>query len=399
MSDQLELAGWKLSFNSLSEFPNLVSDIRLKYQSVIKYIRKNEELINVLNLKLPTADLPKVTKLHILNVLYKKLLDDKEDRIAKLRELKIFRNAAGAICPLKSLVKQTDIGWLSLCKIHSEDYDPVLDDYLINKSVDIYNYVIVDHWNYLAPGLTNSNSISSLFGYASGVYKQNSNLRNLNDKKIVRINDIFVNTSDQFFYSSGLMVLDEGEYQHLQSAFLKINSPLLPNYDLLKFYSDTPFKLETSTFSYSIESPVALSKDEAQSLLKFCKKDGIELLKSCFLYQQEDEIIVAPKTDGVHLIFTDNEDVQVFIKKYYYDSFLVFPTSFSEFSSMLKLTGTALLTRLCHDLDLNNEKQLGEMIEIALQSDSDVRKYLLSRFDKLILNYQKDLTLIVLMLN
>lgn len=106
MKEQLIKASWALSKQSLSDFSNLFPSIQNRFQSQIKYIRRNEELISVLNLKLTDADLSKADKLNVMKVLAKKLSDDKEDRINKIREIMLFKSTLSDSLPLKSLLKR-----------------------------------------------------------------------------------------------------------------------------------------------------------------------------------------------------------------------------------------------------------------------------------------------------
>ncbi|HRG23929.1 MAG TPA: AAA domain-containing protein [Chitinophagaceae bacterium] len=380
IKEQLLKGGWKLSKTSLSEYSNLFPYIQNKSQAIIKYIRRNEGLINVLNLKLPEANLSRLEKLSVIRVLAKKLSDDKEERISKLREIRLFRNTLGQVAPLKSLLKSSTISWLNSWSIHSEDYDDVLNEYLISQPVDIYQNIVYPYWSEIVARLTQDSAIRSLFDYAKGVYKANSKLPVLSDLEIVRIGNVFCNQTCQFFYSSFLTSFTEAEYSLLESAFAKLETLPVPYRILLDYYDEPPFKLQQKEFEYSLKSSILLTLEEANAFLKLCAKESPEIFKGIsFSEISPTEISISPKLDEAHLVFSDNPVINNYITKYHSDLFIILPLGLKGFASSINIQGTALIKRLSFECDYSNPNQLSELIEIALHSDVDARKDLVNR--------------------
>jgi hypothetical protein len=393
IKSQLVKGGWKLSKHSLAEYSNIFPSIQLRFQSIIKYIRNNDELIRVLNLKLPNADLTKEEKLTIIKTLAKKLSDDKEERISKLREIKLFRNTLGQVIPLKSLVKVTQIGWLAPFVIHSKDDDAVIDDYLISSPVDIYQNIIFEYWSEIINRLTSESSIHSLFDYAKGVYKQNSKLNILSEKEIIKIRNAFVNQTASFFYSISLSSFTESEYAFLESVLEKVNANPVPVYSLLKYYEEPPFKIGAKPFQFSVEQSFSVTIDEAKAFLKLCAKEDPEMFKKVSVYQNKnDEIQISPKLDNVHAVVSENPLVNNYITEYHQNLFVILPPSLKDFSTSITLQGAALIKRLTHDCDFTNEKQLSTLIEITLQSELDARINLADKIQSLHFELDKPLT-------
>lgn len=393
IKEQLIRGGWKLSKKSLSEYVNLWTPVQNRFQAVIKYIRRNEELIRVLNLKLPAANLSPSERINIVKVLAKKLSDEKEERISKLREIQLFRNQLGQITPLKSLLKAANIGWLSSWVIHSEDYDTSLDDYFIVNPPDIYQNIVLAFWSVIVNRLTSEAAIRSLFDYAKGVYAQNPKLNVLSDKEIVRVGSTFVSQTSPFYYSHSLTSFSETEYSFLDTVLQKLNSPSLPAYDLLKYYEEPPFKIISKPFNYTLSFDISVNLEEAKAFLKLCNKENPEIFKSLSISQAADsEITIAPRLEGFHMIVSDNSLVRNYITTYHSELFLILPEALKEFGGAITLRDKELINRLSFECDLNNEKQLIELIEISLQSEVESRKYLANKIPSVFFDMDKPLT-------
>ena len=379
MKEQLIKASWALSKQSLSDFSNLFPSIQNRFQSQIKYIRRNEELISVLNLKLTDADLSKADKLNVIKVLAKKLSDDKEDRINKIREIKLFKSTLSDSLPLKSLLKETSISWLGKSVIHSNDYHESLDEYLISKPLDIYQNIIAPHWRMLVSHLSDS-EVLSLFSYAKGVFKQNVAIKSLSDLEIIKIGKSFINQTGAFFYSSSLSLFSESEYSILEKALEKLNLQPIPCYDLLKFYEEPPFKISSKNFNFQLTTSTTTSIEEARLFLKFCSKDFVDIFNVIDIQQNlDEEIIVSPKKENIHLVFSENLLVRNYIADHHSELFRMLPIDLKDFSQSVKLQGTPLFTRLTHECDYSNNEQLSALIDIALQSEIEARKILIDK--------------------
>jgi len=384
---ELIKSGWILSINSLNEYSFLFTQIKKYFQAVIKYIRSYEELINVLNIKLPIANLTKLEKLNIVNVIAKKLINAREERIGKLRELILFRNKLGVAKPLKSLLNDTQISWLNSSCIHSEDNDLILEDYLSTTPIEIYQNIIYLFWSEIVHQYSSLDDIHSLFEYAIKVYSQNSNLPVLSDKEIVRLGNSFFGTSASFYYSPSLLSLSESEYHILESVFKKFKALLIPNYELLKYYEEKTFKIATRPLNLSIDESIHVTLDEAKVFLKLCTKVDSELFQTKDITQiHENEFLISNKIPGIEFVVSGNILINKYILDYHPNLFKILPEKLFEFCSQINLQGFALINRLVLEYKLDNEKQLSALIEIALQSEIESKKLILNSISNICFN-------------
>ena len=215
----------------------------------------------------------------------------------------------------------------------------------------------------------------------------------LSDKEIVRVGSKFVNQISPFYYSPSLTSFTESEYSFLCTVMEKLNSPLLPSYDLLKYYEEPPFKIAAKPFNYNFLSAVSINIDEAKSFLKLCTKEKPEVFKSLSISQNaESEIIIAPRTEGIHLVISDSILINNYIKTYHSELFVILPESLKEFGGAINLKDKELINRLTFECDLKNENQVIDLIEIALKSDIDSRKYLVNKIPSIFFDIDSTLT-------
>ncbi len=393
IKDQLVKGGWKLSKQSLLEFPNLAPIIQTRYQNIIKYIRNYEELIKVLNLKLPYAELSKSEKLCIVSVLAKKLKDDKEERISKIRELTLFRNSFNKVMPLKSLINSSNINWLLPWNINPEEYDSTLDDYLISDNMHIYQNIIYLYWNDIVLSLSSDKDIRSLFDFTKGLYNSNNTLEVLSNKKIIKIGKAFVDQNSDYYCTSSLKPFSKIEYLVLESAFAKLELPPLPDFDLLDFYYNNPFKIEQKYFNLSLLKSVCLSYEEVRTFLSLCVRDNSGIFKKILIIAKEkSEFVLIQRPDNVMTVFTENKLIVDYIIQFHKDTLAILPLAFEEFENSVDFSGASLIKKLIDLCNLEDGNQLSILADIVLQAESEVKKYLLQKLPNITFNLNKELT-------
>lgn len=389
---QLTKCGWNLSKSSLADYPTLFPSIQNRFQHVVKYIRRYEELIRVLNLRLPDGNLTRSEKLNVISVLAKKLSDGKEDRINRIKELKIFRNRIGMNLPLKAIIKSTHVSWLGGWTIHSLDYDATLDDYLISNSKDIYANIIAIYWEEFVSQLTEIKDHVSLFDYAVGVYKHNNGLANLTDKSIVRVDNDFIDQTGSFYYSKCLAAFSEAEYQVLTSALKKLVEVSIPEYKLLKYYEEQPFKISPKELELTIEDTITVTTEEAIAFLKLLTKIESGLCNDFNISSVGDgDVAFSAKQNGIHMVVAKDELILGYIKKYHHLNLQVLPLCLYDFGDHFFLKDFNLLKRLVVEKNPLDDDQLSELMEIVLQSGSEAKKYLIDRIEEICFDLNKPL--------
>ncbi|RYY50611.1 MAG: hypothetical protein EOO06_03390 [Chitinophagaceae bacterium] len=394
LKDLLIKAGWKLSIKSLAEFNNIGSYVQLRYQAIVKYIRKTEDLIEVLNLRLPSAGLTPSEKLSVVRVLARKLSDDKDDRISKIRELRLFRNGYGDEVPLKALLKGTQIPWLSTWVIRTDEYDSALDGYLISDSTDIYQNIIAVYWDTIADHLSSPASIRSLLDYARGVYKSQKGLPTLSGKRTIKLKDGFVAPGDRHFYTHTLKTLTESEYQAFEKVADQLGNGQLPDFELLEFYEAPPFKLEEKQLQYLINvAALSISPEAATALLKIGLKQDEELLQKIHLYDQPGEILVLEhRQQGKDLVYSESTKVEAYLGQYHPGEFRLLPSKLRAYTGSVRLQGDSLIKHIVEKCNFQNEGQVGALVELVTEAGINARDFFSNKFPAICLDTNAKLT-------
>lgn len=392
---QLTKAGYILSEKSLSDFTALSLPIQNRYQAVIKYIRKHEELIKVLNLRIGNADYNHADKVEIVKTLAKKLSDEKEDRINKLRELCLFKNKQGLTVPLKSLLKSShNIPWLDPWVIRIDESNTLLDEYLAATHSDIYKNVIIPYWDQLVGGATNPDDVRSIFDYAKGQYKQDNTLPKLTNLKIIAVDNSFISLDENYYFSSALPLLSEDEYESLKSIGAKIDIGSLPSYFLRNHYKEAPFELQEKPLRIDDKAlNVIANSEEINALLKLCSTKLPDIFSLLFIEPDEAEgaFRIRKRQEGLFQVDSSLQGIREYVGIYHNFTFRFLPEQFASYASLLPLHGDKFLKRLLHDCDLTNDKQLISLIGLISQATSEMKRELLNKIPSLVFDLTKPL--------
>jgi hypothetical protein len=392
---QLTKAGYILSDKSLSDFNSLALPIQNRYQAVIKYIRKHEELIKVLNLRIGNAELNHADKVEIVRTLAKKLSDEKEDRINKLRELCLFRNKQGLTAPLKSLLKSShNIPWLDPWVIRIDESNSLLDEYLASTPADIYKNIIIPYWDQLVGSATNQDGVRSVFDYAKGHYKQDNTLPKLTNLKIIAVDNAFISLDENYYFSAALSLLTENEYESLRSIGEKIGIGSMPSYFLRNHYKEVPFELPEKSLKIDDKGlNVTANSDEINALLKLCTAKLPDVFSILFIEPDETEGIfrIRKKQEGIFQVDSNLQGVREYVSIHHNFIFRFLPEQFTAHASLLPLHGDKFLKRLLHDCDLSNEKQLNSLIGLISQANSEMKRELLNKIPSVAFDLTKPL--------
>lgn len=392
---QLLKAGYVLSDKSLSDLTSLGTQIQNKYQSKVKYIRSNEELIRVLNLRIASAEYTHSEKIEIVTTLASKLRDDREDRINKLRELCLFKNNSGSTVPLKSLLKSShNIPWLSKWVIRIDEYNNILDEYLASSHSDIYKNVIIAYWDELMKVAASSDEVRSIFDFAKGQYKQDNTLPKLTHLRIISTENTFITPEESYYFSSALGQFAEDEYDSLKSIFKKLGVGSLPDYFLRKHYLEAPFELQEKPLILDDKTlNVLASSMEVNALLKLCESKLRDVFNVLFIEpdEMEDSFRIRKRHDGLYQVDSNLHGVREYVNTYHNFEFRFLPEPFAAHVSLLTLQGDKFLKRLLHDCSIENEKQLLSLISLISQSSSELKHEFLIKIPSISFDLNKQL--------
>lgn len=390
---QLTKAGYILSDKSLSDLSSLGTHVQNKYQSKVKYIRNNEELIRVLNLRIVNAEFTHADKIEIVTTLAKKLSDNKIERINKLREICLFKNKQGLTVPLKSLLKSShNIPWLDRWVIRIDESNTLLDEYLAATHSDIYRNVIIPYWDQVVGGATNPDDVRSVFDYAKGQYKQDNTLPKLTNLKIIAVDNSFISLDENYYFSSALPLLSEDEYESLKSICTKICIGSLPSYFLRNHYKEAPFELQEKSLKIDDKAlNVIANSEEINALLKLCSTKLPDIFSLLFIEPDEPEgsFRIRKKQEGLFQVDSNLEGIREYVGIYHNFTFRFLPEQFASYAPLLPLHGDKFLKRLLHDCDLTNEKQLISLIGLISQASSEMKRELLNKIPSVVFDLTK----------
>ncbi|MCK7556372.1 ATP-binding protein [Chitinophaga sedimenti] len=380
----LRKAGFIISVLSLSEFPDLFKYIQPR---IITYLRDYSYLTKLFNNKFVTASFTVEEKHQILG-LVERLGEDRtvKDRIDRVKQLALYCNRSGEVQPFTRLLSHTPITWLQPFSVKESEFTTELNKYLLNDDGDIYNNIINPFWNVIIQNVANTRDIKvSIFEYTQGVFNKIPKALTLSDSAIISVNGTFVTVASPYCYLTDLESnFDETGYDNLKAITSRLNASPLPDYEFLKYYSSPPFLIPAKKGSYDPgEDAVKLSVEEAGAFLQLCKLEMPDVYSTLLVYENEDgELFIEKKTAGRFLIYSGNAKINDYIKAYYSEIFRHFPAVLKDFSNSIPLQGGKLINRLTHERDINNERQLSELIELAIESGIDSRVYLVNHIKK-----------------
>ncbi|SIQ53052.1 AAA domain-containing protein [Pontibacter lucknowensis] len=391
----LEKAGFKLPTKSLSHYKLMFNFIQLKLQAKIKYIRNYAILVEVLSARFVHSTFTPAEKHEILKLLASNLRDSKEDRIEKLRELKLYANRLGEVVALKNLLKEAGWEWLSGWCVREEEYASELDEYITVSRDKLYEDIILCHWEaIMTQAVAAKGNYTIIFSDVKDLFQDTPKAATLSSRSILRLGHQFLKAEETtFYYSKTLLSFLEGEYKSLETVADKLGFGPIPSFELLPYYQESPFKLEEKNLDVTTPAEgVFVTADEAKALIKLCAAEDILLLNKNLLttVPTGQELLLRDRPESCFQIATHDGSLVSYVQEYHKENLFPLPVQLLSVATPITHVKEDHLMRKLVDLcDYEDTVQLAALLNLCINGNSDIKTYLLQHLPKLSISLDK----------
>ncbi len=399
IKELLERVGFKISEENLSIYNNLYE--RVRYSAKINYVNKHETVPEVLNKRLIRNKFTSIEKNEKILPAIEQIGENstKAERNSRMRTLKLFSNEMNEVVSLGSLLTQTTITWLKPFRIKKEEYDEKLDRYLVFEDKEIYTNIIYPLWEKIIQNtsLITENS-QSFYKKVIDFYNKSSSLDKylLTNKSVILSNGRFYASSDKTFYSRDLQDISQANYSILSSLFDRIFGLQLPDYEIIEFLNETPFKVISTNYDVLLSEEIEeISKEEATALIEFASVCNWKFFDKYVLSESAvGSTVISPKETYTQIWVGKDEILANYIKKYYTE-YVVCPYYLEKAKELIgnKYKDSKLVKHLIDLLQIcsvtTSEKyrtQKRELINILIIKDDLIIKYYFSKLKMLSLS-------------
>lgn len=296
-----------LSEINLSEYPHVEESL----QGYLPYLENEQMLFDgFIQAKMESDEL-KASQKHKLFDLVKSL-----DTI-ELAELELFSNQQGTIQPLNSLLAPSmEVApWLHPFKIQREDYDEVLDDYLLQDLASIYLQLIVPHWTEIIQAVVADDFPVVRFYEQLQEYFAQTKEKSENDVAHLELQQLpYIYTSEGFktreevFYHPQLSEVQDGS--NLVEMIKKMTGLQMPDASVLTaFQPTTALEIgQANDFAgYLVESAQTYTEEELKSWLELMVLTEYPFFEQAYLAPRFDSFIITPHENTLYQLYTTDE--------------------------------------------------------------------------------------------
>ncbi|HAS47092.1 MAG TPA: hypothetical protein DCS93_41795, partial [Microscillaceae bacterium] len=315
-----------LSEINLSEYPHLEESL----QSYLPYLENAQLLFDgFIQAKMETDEL-KASQKHKLFGLVKSL------EAIELAHLELFSNQQGQIQPLNSLLASSlEVGvWLQPFKIKKEDYDEVLDEYLLQDPADIYTQLIVPHWQTISEQVIADDFPVERFYEQLQEYFAQSKEKLGNAVASLELQQLpYIYTKEGFkireevFYHPQMPAVQN--YEQLAELVHKLTGLQVPDQKVLTAFAPvTALEIaQANDFGeYLVESNQTYSEEELKSWLELMVLTEYPFFEQAYLEPRFDSFLITPHENILYQFYTEDEVIDELIA--FKASFKKLPTPF-----------------------------------------------------------------------
>ena len=296
-----------LSEINLSEYPHMEESL----QGYLPYLENEQMLFDgFIQAKLETDDL-KASQKHKLFELVKGL-----DTI-ELEHLELFSNQQGNIQPLSSLLAPSIEAavWLHPFKIQREDYDEMLDEYLLQDTSDIYQKLIIPHWDSItAHIIANDFPVKRFYEqlheyFAQTKEKMGDDIASLEMQELPYIytSEGFKTRSEVFFHPRLGEVQD---YENLKTLLFKMTGLQVPEASVVEVLQPvTAIEIAEANdlAEYMVDIGQNYSEEEIKSCLDLMVLAEFPFFEHAYLEPRFDSFIITPHSTALYQFHTGDE--------------------------------------------------------------------------------------------
>lgn len=244
----------------------------------------------------------------------------------KLRDLELFKNSQGKVCPLRNLLKG-DLSvpnWLFHFKIYIAEYSPQLDKYLVQEE-EIYQQIIYSDWENIISEVQDINNLYEKTIYYYGLKEDNKIFRT---HKYIYTKGGFL-LPNQVFFNAEMLKLGS-QYVYFQNTIQSLFELPTPEKQIVPYLLKEPFKIDSSKFCERTANAIALEVYEIKSALSFCKLNNEQFFKNFIIKKSDNGFEIMQKTNATYQITSPDNEARKFIDENCKDRLFVLPTEFLE---------------------------------------------------------------------
>ena len=246
-----------------------------------------------------------------------------------IKKLRLYKNAVGEFNELGELIS-ADINvpqWLTPYQIDKSESSPILKQFQIDVSY-IYARIIREHWSEITSAL--NNDAEEFYSTVKQYYemdKTNSNALQ-SENYIMKQDGTFVK-ADGCFYSS-LLPKDRAQYVKLNNAIKTLLDDELPDYDIVEYLCEEPFKTDDSSVTdYNLEDG-SVDDLDMKALVDFAIANKDDFFAKFVVVKNGEFWTLQDKTSSFCQVYTNSNSKRKFIEEHCKDSMSLLPSFLNE---------------------------------------------------------------------
>lgn len=355
----------KLDFNKF-DFINTISN----HLGADSQLRGHTELVRLFSDSIDESIIIQlsVEEKHKIYEAFKNL--NEQDRHKRMRELKLFKNKAGKIVPLKNLLKETSISWLKQYCIDPNEFKPKMV-YFQDEPGLMYSHIIFPFWTDI------SSIISEDLNEAISIVKEIKNFYNAatDKEELSEIKQVFfkgeLRDNKSVYYHSQLINFVPEQYMALQSLLYTHFQLVLPDQWYLQFLKEAPFSQVSADLNF-LTHTIQIKREELLLLLDFCSKVEVNLFNHR-LIREEEGVFYLEELKELSNCFSTNEKLITYIQKYHLSDFVPLPESLKGIHKKPEMSGDTLIEELIerYDETLTQEERKLDLTAALLQEKDE----------------------------
>ncbi len=367
-----------LNFNEYSFIRNYSSRLSNSSQ-----LRSHEKLVEIFsdNISLDKASsLSKEEKMHIFKA-FRDLND--QDKIVRIKQLKLFRNGFGELCYTKNLLKETSVSWLQDYVIHTNEIHPDLNTYLVAESKEFYEFIIYPNWERIAKRITQADNLSkkSILDRVVSLFEEYKSYTKSDLILLGKYNKWFTNgqyiESKNIYFNDILKPYNSDKYIELQKALLKFIDVQLPDQYFLDYCDSEVFGFSPSKIQFKFKEKI-ISTGEIKTLAEFSILGSYGIFNTNLINVKEDGTFEILNEEGKTMYYSSSTLINAYIQSYHKSSLHPLPSNLADIKDAIDNRGEKLYNQFIDQLLIDNETQVLGLIN-ALLAKTEVHHILFSK--------------------
>ena len=310
-----------------------------------------------------------------------------ENRISRLKQLKLFINSKKELVYLNNLLAETQEDVLKPYVIHSQENHKELKQYLITNSKEFYSNIIYPFWEDMASRIAPYSALKfdSAMQLIQTSYKEYTPEDDTSPALLSSKGFLFFQNDaikpDKVYCNSKLINVLEEEYSDIQKLLKDKLDVYIPDRSFLNYSEEEPFKIESTNAIFDFDQ-IECTKSEIDSLLKFCVQCSENILANHIISISDSNTYILSKAEGELLYTSSSHKIRSYINNRHSDKYLLLPDEFIDYKELIHLKGEVLYNCLIELFDTDNADQRYELTD-ALISKSDVHPALFSKLQNI----------------